>query len=604
MPPRALVFIGFMGAGKSTAAAEVAAALGVQALDGDRLLEEQLGHSVAREFELHGEEGFRAQERAVVRGLLDRVARGDFTEGPLAIALGGGAVLSAEVRAALAPHTVVLLDVSPQLAWERVQAQATAAGGHSRPLAREWEAFAELHAQRQPLYEELADAILPAAVPGVAVHALAALCALAETRGAGEREGEAHGGGGARRGTRGDAGAGVHGGDRGIDGGDAPGGDGGGSGDGGDGDGDGAQGGGGGSAGARGRARLLWAAAASGEYPVLVGRGLLHPDAPPAVWRLGAGGEDARDFCVSDEHVAALYTPPLRAPGPPIVLAPGEAHKTLASAEAVWRALAAAGMTRADRLVALGGGVVGDLAGFCAATYQRGVGVLQVPTTLVAQVDSAYGGKTGVDLPEAKNYVGAYHQPCAVIVDPDALHTLPAAELHAGWVEVLKTALIAGGRLWQRVGEGERDADERTILECARLKLAVVAQDERDAGARQVLNLGHTVGHAIETASGYARYRHGEAVGLGLLATLRLSGLDDLREHVRELLAARGLPVSLDPNEVAPEAVIDAVAHDKKRLAARVPFVLLDRPGRARSGCEVAPAALRTAVGELFAPAA
>ncbi len=117
----------------------------------------------------------------------------------------------------------------------------------------------------------------------------------------------------------------------------------------------------------------------------------------------------------------------------------------------MWRELARAGMTRADHLVALGGGVVGDLAGFCAATYQRGVPVVQVPTTLVAQVDSAYGGKTGVDLPEAKNYVGAYHQPAAVLVDPDMLRTLPPAELHAGWVEVLKTALLAGGELWERV---------------------------------------------------------------------------------------------------------------------------------------------------------
>src|SRR6202043_2595711 len=133
--------------------------------------------------------------------------------------------------------------------------------------------------------------------------------------------------------------------------------------------------------------------------------------------------------------------------------------KTLAVAEHVWRALLAAGITRADHVVALGGGVVGDLAGFCAATYQRGVPVVQVPTTLVAQVDSAYGGKTGVDLPQAKNYVGAYHQPAAVLVDPDTLATLPAAELASGWVEVLKTALIAGGGLWEAVaGGGEIDA--------------------------------------------------------------------------------------------------------------------------------------------------
>ncbi len=206
-----------------------------------------------------------------------------------------------------------------------------------------------------------------------------------------------------------------------------------------------------------------------------------------------------------------------------IAIAPGEEHKTLASAERVWHALVRAGMTRADHVVALGGGVVGDLAGFCAATYQRGVPVVQVPTTLVAQVDSAYGGKTGVDLSEAKNYVGVYHQPAGVLVDPDTLATLAPAELAAGWVEVLKTALIAGGELWETVAGGG-EADEHVILACARTKLAVVAADERDAGRRQVLNLGHTIGHAIETATGYARYRHGEAVGLGLLAALRLSG--------------------------------------------------------------------------------
>jgi len=247
-------------------------------------------------------------------------------------------------------------------------------------------------------------------------------------------------------------------------------------------------------------------------------------------------------------------------------------------------------------MVALGGGVVGDLAGFCAATYQRGMPVVQVPTSLVAQVDSAYGGKTGVDLPEAKNYVGAYHQPAAVIVDPDALATLPKAELAAGWAEVLKTALIAGGALWDRVARGD-EVDERMILACARTKLGVVAADERDAGLRQVLNLGHTVGHAIETASGYSRYRHGEAVGLGLLATLRLSDNTGLRAQVRELLLERGLPVTMAGAPV--EAIIEALERDKKRLGASVPFVLLSAPGSARIGCEVPLTEVRAAVAEL-----
>ena len=266
----------------------------------------------------------------------------------------------------------------------------------------------------------------------------------------------------------------------------------------------------------------------------------------------------------------------------------------------MWSELAHAGMTRADHLVALGGGVVGDLAGFCAATYQRGVPVVQVPTTLVAQVDSAYGGKTGVDLPEAKNYVGAYHQPAAVLVDPGMLRTLPSAELSAGWVEVLKTALIAGGELWERVCAEAPGSPpgERTILACARTKLAVVAEDERDGGRRQVLNLGHTVGHAIETATGYGRYRHGEAVGLGLLAALRLSGREQLRAQVRELLSARGLPVALEGAGV--EEVVAAVAHDKKRIgAANTPFVLVEAPGDVRVGCEVAPEDLHAAVAEL-----
>ena len=243
---------------------------------------------------------------------------------------------------------------------------------------------------------------------------------------------------------------------------------------------------------------------------------------------------------VTDENVAPLQ----QVDGDSrTVVAAGEERKTLAQAEAVLRSLAQAGAERSDLVVAVGGGVVGDLAGFCAAVYQRGMRHVQVPTTLVAQVDSAYGGKTGVDLPEGKNYAGAYHQPAAVLCDPAALDTLPAEEAAAGYAEVVKTALIAGGALWARVRQGQ-PTGPREIMGCVRTKLAVVAEDERDGGRRQVLNLGHTVGHAIEAATGYGRYRHGEAVGIGLLAALRLSGRDALRAEVAELLAARGLPLS------------------------------------------------------------
>jgi shikimate kinase/3-dehydroquinate synthase len=280
---------------------------------------------------------------------------------------------------------------------------------------------------------------------------------------------------------------------------------------------------------------------------------------------------------------------------------PGEPSKTLAEAERILRELARLGMSRADHLVALGGGVVGDLAGFCAATYQRGVDVVQVPTTLLAQVDSAYGGKTGVDLPEAKNYVGAYHLPSAVLADTATLATLPAEELAAGFVEVVKTALIAGGEPWERVrtltGLDPAQLGD-AIFACVRTKLEVVAADERDSGRRAVLNLGHTVGHAIEVASGYERYRHGEAVGLGLLAALRLSGAVELRSEVGDLLERHGLPTRLDP-AIDVETVLAAVELDKKRTADGVGFVLLERAGQPVVGRRVDPDTVRAAVEEL-----
>jgi shikimate kinase/3-dehydroquinate synthase len=302
---------------------------------------------------------------------------------------------------------------------------------------------------------------------------------------------------------------------------------------------------------------------------------------------------------VTDANAGPLYAPRPSAGGTTITIEPGEERKTLATAGWVLERLAEAGLDHDGHVAAVGGGVVGDLAGFCAATYQRGVRVVQVPTTLVAQVDSAYGGKTGVDLPQGKNYVGAYHQPAAVLVDPDTLQTLPPEELAAGWAEVIKTALIAGGSLWARVSGPER-VDRDLVVACARTKLAVVAEDERDAGRRQVLNLGHTVGHAIETATAYGRYRHGEAVGLGLLAALTLSGRPSLRADVAGLLEARGLPTRLDP-AIDREAVQALVARDKKRRGGRVGFVLVDAPGQVRTGCPVGDDELRAALEELRA---
>ncbi len=334
--------------------------------------------------------------------------------------------------------------------------------------------------------------------------------------------------------------------------------------------------------------RMIWAIAGSGEYPVflargLIGRGFFFP-------------AEGRRFAVTDENVVRHHR--LAAPATAaaeVVIPPGESEKTMARAETVLSELARAGMTRDDLVAAVGGGVVGDLAGFCAATYQRGVRHVQVPTTLVAQVDSAYGGKTGVDLPEGKNYVGAFHQPSAVLVDPAALATLPPEECAAGYAEVLKTALIAGGPLWEGVRAGG-EIDDAVIHGCVRTKLEIVASDERDAGRRQVLNLGHTVGHAIEAASGYRRFRHGEAVAIGLACALRLSGREELRAEVVELLRARGLPVSAPGVDAS--LVIAHLRRDKKRAAGGVPFVLVEGPGAVTHGHHVADADLRAALAE------
>jgi shikimate kinase/3-dehydroquinate synthase len=331
--------------------------------------------------------------------------------------------------------------------------------------------------------------------------------------------------------------------------------------------------------------RLVWASAASAEYPVFLGRGLIASG-----FFFPRGG---RRLVVTDSNVARCH--PFEGDAR-IVVMPGEERKTIHGAEMVLRELAQSNAERGDLVVAVGGGVVGDVAGFCAAIYQRGMRHVQVPTTLVAQVDSAYGGKTGVDLPEGKNYVGAYHQPSAVLCDPAALDSLPPEELAAGYAEVVKTALIAGGPLWARVRQGG-DVDARTIMGCVRTKLAVVGADERDADRRQVLNLGHTVGHAVEAATAYTRYRHGEAIAIGLLAALRLSGRDALRAEVAELLSARGLPVRFSGASV--DDVLALVERDKKRRGGRVPLVLVEAPGEVSPGHELDPAELRAAVEEV-----
>jgi shikimate kinase/3-dehydroquinate synthase len=503
----AIVFIGFMGAGKSTALAAAREA-GLETVEIDELMAAELGKPIRQAFEEDGEEAFRAREADIVGVLLETVDGG-------AIALGGGSVLSGRVREALGRHIVVLLEIDAAEAWRRIE-------GTDRPLATSEEEVARLLAERLPLYEELADAVVPTRDPNVVARALPAIQALAKMP----------------KGTR-----------------------------------------------------LLWASSASGDYPILVGEDLLGAD----WWPL-----EGRRLCVTDRN-AAPYAGRLRSLSSVLEIEPGEKSKTLDEVGEVIRRLAQQQMTRDDHVVALGGGVVGDLAGFCAHIYQRGVPVVQVPTTLVAQVDSAYGGKTGVDIDELKNYAGAYHLPAAVIADISTLGSLPREHLAAGFVEVIKTGLLAGGQLWQKVLEADLIDQEdlrELVFDCARYKCAIVAADERDGGLRHVLNLGHTVGHAIEGVSEYS-YLHGEAIGLGLLAALELSDAPEIREEVRALLAENGLPVWLD-RKVNTNAVLNALQHDKKRTAAGVGFVLLSKPGEPRSGQLVDTARVRDAVLGLY----
>jgi 3-dehydroquinate synthase len=328
------------------------------------------------------------------------------------------------------------------------------------------------------------------------------------------------------------------------------------------------------------------------RYPIHLGAGLL-----PRVAELWEDRESTTVLLVSDGNLpeaARRARAALQDGGVRVISAsvpPGEGSKSFAQLERLTRLAAEAGLRRQDAVVALGGGVVGDLAGFVAASYQRGIHLVHLPTTLLAMVDSAIGGKTGIDIPEGKNYVGAIWQPDLVVMDTDLLDTLPPRELACGFAEIVKYGLLEGGDLWETVQAwpalpGPSGDLHELIRRCAGHKLRVVAQDEHDHGLRASLNLGHTVGHGIEAAAGYDRYRHGEAISLGLLAALRLSeqtvGLDpDVRARLAGVLARHGLPTQLAP-EVSTPAVLEAMGRDKKAAAGGLNMVMLAAPGDVR----------------------
>ena len=265
------------------------------------------------------------------------------------------------------------------------------------------------------------------------------------------------------------------------------------------------------------------------------------------------------------------------------VVPAGEPAKALTEAERLWSALR---LDRAGTVVALGGGATLDVAGFVAATYLRGIAWVPVPTTLLGQVDAAIGGKTAIDIVEGKNLVGAFHWPARTVIDPALLATLPEEELANGLAEVVKTGLLSGEPLWELAAEDQ-------VRRCAAFKAAICLRDPHDQGDRAQLNLGHTFAHALEAASGYT-LPHGRAVALGLVAALRLSGLEDDARTVEEILGAR--PVSVDR-----EAAWAALARDKKSVGGRVRLVLLEARGKPRTGVDVELTDVRAALDSLIA---
>jgi 3-dehydroquinate synthase len=350
----------------------------------------------------------------------------------------------------------------------------------------------------------------------------------------------------------------------------------------------------------------LGVALGSRAYPIHIGAGIL--DAAELYRPYLAGGAAA---IVTNAVVAPLYLERIRsalkgARIVEVVVADGEQAKSWQGVEQVVDALLAARLGRDGLVVALGGGVVGDLAGFAAAIYQRGVAFVQVPTTLLAQVDSAVGGKTAINHPRGKNMIGAFHQPCAVVSDVATLDTLPDRELRAGLAEVIKHGLALDAALvdWleanvEKVLARERGALVHAIRRSCELKAHIVAEDERESDSRALLNFGHTFGHAIEAGAGYGTWLHGEAVAAGMVMAAELSLLiGQLKKievsRVRDLLKRAGLPVA--GPALTPERLMELMSLDKKAAKGKTRFVVLQGVGRAALQSGIDDAAVRAAI--------
>lgn len=321
----------------------------------------------------------------------------------------------------------------------------------------------------------------------------------------------------------------------------------------------------------------------AGKSDILIATGLLQT----AAAQCARFFSPSRVHIVTDSNVAPLYLESIakqfQLPVSSTVLPAGEEYKRLATVETIYHDLMENGFTRKDLILALGGGVTGDVTGFAAATFLRGVPLCQIPTTLLAQVDSSVGGKTAVDLPEGKNLVGAFYQPRLVLIDPSVLDTLPDATFVDGMAEVVKYGCIKNRGILDMIRMPHyRENIEELIYECVKIKRDIVEVDEHDTGLRMILNFGHTIGHAVEKLGNYTAYTHGQAVSMGMVAAMKVAQAlgthNDLDDYLSALLLDLGLPTELPYGR---EELFHALLSDKKKMGDTVNFILVRSLGRA-----------------------